>query len=113
MAFLGSLETAGPDMTFRSAKLLASCNGKPCIRCGKEVGVVPAHYTGVRRISFGGGLGIKVHDFMHARLCGECHLYMDQTSREKINKWEHSEEFMFLCSLTLAKLFEEGTVKVA
>ena len=100
-------------MTFRNAKLLKSAKGKPCVRCGSVGTTVPAHYTGVRRGSLGGGLGIKVADYMHARLCGECHVYMDQTSRLKNEKWEHSEEFLFFCAITLGKLFEEGIVVIA
>jgi hypothetical protein len=84
------------------------------VRCGRpSCTVVGAHYTGVRRGSYGGGLGIKVHDFMVAHLCGECHVSMDQLSRDKHKKWEHSEEFLHYVALTLARLFEEGTVVVA
>lgn len=98
---------------FRSPKLLASANGKPCTRCGRQIeGVVACHYTGVRRELFGGGLGIKVSDLIHARLCQECHSYMDTLSRSKDMKYDHSEEFLTLCALTLIRMVDEGLLVV-
>lgn len=99
---------------FRSPKLLASANGKRCVRCGRqpEGEVVAAHYTGVRRDVFGGGLSIKVSDLLHARLCGECHQYMDSLSRNKDLKYDHSEQFLTLCALTLIQLVDEGLLVV-
>lgn len=99
---------------FRSPKLLASANGKSCVRCGRKIdGVVACHYTGVRRDLFGGGFGIKVSDLIHARLCQECHLYMDTLSRNKDMKYDHSEEFLTLCALTLIQLVNEGVLVVS
>jgi len=99
---------------FRSPKLLASANGKPCVKCGRKIeGVVGCHYTGVRRDAFGGGFGIKVSDLIHARLCGECHLEMDTLSRNKDLKYDHSERFLTLCALTLIQLVNEGLLVVA
>jgi hypothetical protein len=99
---------------FRSPKLLASANGKRCVHCGRQIeGVVAAHYTGCRRDLFGGGLSIKVSDLIHARLCQECHTYMDTLSRNKELKWEHSEQFQTLCFLTLIQLVDEGLLVVS
>lgn len=98
---------------FRSPKLLASANGKCCVKCGRQIeGVVAAHYTGVRREAFGGGLSIKVSDVIHARLCGECHLEMDTLSRNKALRYDHSEQFLALCFLTLIQLVDEGELVV-
>jgi hypothetical protein len=98
---------------FRSEKLLASANGKPCVRCKRQIeGVVAAHYTGVRREAFGGGLSIKCSDLIHARLCQECHLEMDTLSRNKDLKFDHSEQFLTLCALTLIQLVDEGVLVV-
>lgn len=74
--------------------------------------VVGCHYTGVRRGAYGGGFGIKVHDFMIAHLCAACHREMDTLSKDKSKKWEHSEEFLHYIALTLVRLFAEGIVRV-
>jgi hypothetical protein len=100
-------------MTFRSPKLLKSSNGQACVRCGKTNGVVGAHYTGVRRLKLGGGYGIKVHDFLTADLCQECHTYMDTLSREKEKRYGHSEEFFYYIALTWERRFLQGTIVVA
>jgi len=100
-------------MTFRSPKLLKSSNGQACVRCGKTNGVVSAHYTGVRRLKLGGGYGIKVHDFLTADLCQECHTWMDTLSREKESRYGHSEEFFYYIALTLERRFLQGTIVVA
>jgi len=100
-------------MTFRSPKLLKASNGQVCVRCGKTQGVVGAHYTGVRRLKLGGGYGIKVHDWLVADLCQECHLYMDTLSREKEKRYGHSEEFFYYIALTLERRFLHGTLVVA
>lgn len=98
---------------FRSPKFLASANGTRCMRCGRQIeGVVACHYTGVRREVLGGGLGIKVSDLIHARLCQQCHQHMDTLSRNKDMKWEHSEEFLTLCALTLIQMVDEGVLVV-
>lgn len=100
-------------MTFESPKLRKAAKGRSCVRCNREDDtVVGAHYSGVRRLSYGGGYGIKVHDFLIAHLCGNCHREMDLLCRDKEKKWLHSEEFLHYIVLTLARLFEEGTVGV-
>jgi len=100
-------------MTFRSPKLLASVKDQCCVRCGKTEGVVGAHYTGVRRLKLGGGYGIKVHDFLTADLCQECHTYMDTLSREKEKRYGHSEEFFYYIALTWERRFLHGDIVVA
>lgn len=100
-------------MTFRSPKLLKSSNGQACVRCGKTEGVVSAHYTGVRRLKLGGGHSIKVHDFLTADLCQECHYYMDTISREKEKRYGHSEEFFYYIALTWERRFLQGVIVVA
>jgi hypothetical protein len=101
-------------MTFRSRKLLDAPRGLRCVRCGRlHESVVGAHYTGVRRGSYGGGMSIKVHDFCVADLCGECHEWMDRLSRDKSKKWEHSEEFLHCVMLTIARRFERGVIVVS
>lgn len=100
-------------MTFRSPKLLKASKDQVCVRCGKTSGVVGAHYTGVRRLKLGGGYGIKVHDFLTADLCQECHQWMDTLSREKESRYGHSEEFFYYIALTWERRFLQGIVVVA
>jgi hypothetical protein len=84
-----------------------------CIRCGaKDQTTVLAHYTGARRLSYGGGLGRKVHDLVGAHLCYRCHQDMDLLSRSAADKWLHSEEFQHLVILTILRLYEQGTILV-
>lgn len=98
-------------MTFRSRAILNLSRGETCVRCeGFNGTTVPAHYTGVRRESYGGGMGIKVHDFLVADLCDRCHEYMDRICREKEGRWGHSEEMQHYVILTLIKRFEKGQI---
>jgi hypothetical protein len=100
-------------MTYRCHKLREAAKGRACVLCGKNDGtVIGAHYTGVRRGAYGGGLGIKVHDFLIAHLCADCHRELDTLSRSKDDRWEHSEQFHHLIALTLARLFNDGTIRV-
>lgn len=101
-----------PKFHFESQKLRDAAEGESCVRCGSMKGVVGAHYTGARRLAYGGGYGIKVHDFLIAHLCEECHRWMDSLSRDKRKLWEHSEEFLHLIALTLARLFARGVLVV-
>jgi uncharacterized Fe-S cluster-containing radical SAM superfamily protein len=101
-------------VTFRSPSMLRMSKGETCVRCNKlRETVVGAHYTGVRREAYGGGMSIKVHDFCVADLCDECHAYMDRISRDKEGRWGHSEEFQHYVLLTLAKRFESGAIRVS
>lgn len=82
-------------------------NGESCVRCGAQDGtVVLAHYFGVRRHSYGGGMGHKGHDAVGAYLCSRCHTEMDTASRDKARKWEHSEEMLHLCALTWIRVID-------
>ena len=100
-------------MTFESKKLRDASRGQFCVRCGNPIGVVGCHYTGVRRGSYGGGFGQKVHDFLTADLCPGYHSYMDSLSRDKSKKWEHSEEFQHYIILTLERRFVQGVIVVS
>jgi hypothetical protein len=103
---MGTLRQRLPP--YRSRTLLDMSAGELCVRCGREHKrdtVVGAHYTGVRRDSYGGGISEKVHDFLVADLCDECHTYMDSLSRDKEGRWGHSEEFQHYIILTLIKRF--------
>jgi len=92
--------------------LRAAAQGQRCVRCGRnDETVVLCHYTGARRLAFGGGLGIKVKDLAGAHMCSRCHSEMDTLSRDKERKWEHSEEFLYLCMLTVLRLAEQGEIK--
>lgn len=99
-------------MTFESKKLRNAAKGQSCVRCGSREGVVGCHYTGARRLAYGGGFGIKVHDFLIAHLCAQCHREIDQLSRNKAHRYDHSEEFLHLIALTLIRLFDEGLIGV-
>lgn len=93
-------------MTLRSL-----AKDQSCIRCGANDGtVVGAHYTGIRRGAYGGGLGKKAHDICIAHLCMGCHTLMDYGSRCKDEKWLHSEEFQHLILLTLIRLWKQGKI---
>lgn len=94
-------------------QLRDAARDEACIRCGRHDGtVVGAHYTGARRLSYGGGLSKKVHDLVMAHLCGECHRYMDTLAREREKRWEHSEEFLHAVMLTILRLMARGIIVV-
>ena len=80
------------------------------MRCGNRSLVCLAHYTGVRRLDYSGGFGIKVNDLVGAHLCQSCHAWMDTKSRDKALRWEHSEEFQHLVLLTLIRLWNQGVI---
>lgn len=96
-------------------KLLASANGKPCIRCHGNDGEVRAcHYNGFRAGSYGKGRGIKCHDLATAELCQRC----DQAfSESAYPAWsggsksiERSEEFLHLIMQTNIRRAEDGVL---
>jgi hypothetical protein len=94
--------------------LREAARDQSCIRCGKNDGTtVGAHYTGARRLALGGGFGKKAHDLFIADLCAECHRWMDNESRDKAKKWEHSEEFLYLIALTIGRRLEQGVITVS
>jgi len=94
--------------------LRKAAEGQNCIRCNfKDDTTVGAHYTGARRMSYGGGFGRKVHDLVMAHLCARCHTWMDQLARKDGSpEWEHSEEFLHLVMLTIIRLFDQGYLVV-
>ena len=92
--------------------LRKAAEGQSCIRCGASDGtVVGAHYTGIRRGAYGGGLGKKTHDICLAHLCFKCHTDMDTLTRDKRFKTEHSEAFQHLILLSLIRLYDQGLLK--
>lgn len=94
-------------------KFRQAAKNQSCVRCGAADGtVVLAHYFGMRRQSYGGGMGHKGHDAVGAHLCLTCHQLMDTTLRSKELKIDHSEEFLHLCALTWIRLVEQGLVSV-
>lgn len=95
------------------SKLREAARDQACVRCGLNDGsTVLAHYFGVRRHAYGGGMSIKGHDVVGAHLCQRCHVEMDTDSRNKAQKWEHSEEFLHCCALTIIRLLEQGVLKL-
>jgi hypothetical protein len=99
---------------FESQKLRDAPNGKPCVRCNaRRDTTVGAHYTGMRRDSYGGGMSQKVWDFVMADFCDMCHEYFDRVSREKAKAIEHSEEFQHYVILTIARRIDEGVLVVS
>jgi hypothetical protein len=99
-------------VTYESQKLRDASEGQVCVRCGSSDNVVGCHYTGVRRLAYCGGFGQKVHDFLTADLCQECHKFLDTLSRSKTHRWEHSEEFQHCILLTLERRFIQGIIVV-
>lgn len=90
-----------------------AARGQKCIRCKfEDETVVCAHYSGPRRLDLGGGLGEKVHDLISAHLCQKCHLWVDQLSKNKESRWEQSEEMLFLCAMTIIRLYSQGIITV-
>ena len=95
------------------SKLREAARDQSCIACGAQDGtVVLAHYTGVMRGLYGGGLGIKCHDLIGAHLCHGCHSDMDTYSRNKDQRWIHSEEFQHLILKTILRLLAQGKIQV-
>ena len=93
-------------------KLRDAARDQSCVRCGANDGtIVLAHYTGPRRHSFGGGMSHKGHDAIGAHLCMTCHQYFDTAGKDKESRWELSEEFLFLCAVTVMRLFDQGVVR--
>lgn len=93
------------------SKLRQAARDQACVRCGVCNGTtVLAHYFGPRRHEYGGGMGRKGHDLVAAHLCMDCHREMDTLSKSKAARWEHSEEFLHLCALTIIRLHRQGII---
>jgi hypothetical protein len=93
------------------SKLREAAQDQTCVACGSREGVVLCHYTGARRLSYGGGYGLKAHDLCGAHLCAKDHLLMDTLSRDKSKKWEHSELFLHYIMQTIIRLHGQGVIK--
>jgi len=92
--------------------LRKAAKDQPCVRCHINDGtVVLAHYFGPRRHEYGGGMSRKGHDAVGAHLCADCHREMDTLSRDKDQKWQHSEAFLHLCALTWIRLIDTEALK--
>jgi hypothetical protein len=116
MTFLGAGALRQRIPPYRSRALLDMSAGEECVRCGrshKRETVIPAHYTGVRRDAYGGGMSEKVHDCLVADLCDDCHAYMDRECRDKEGRWGHSEEMQHYILLTVARRFITGKWRLA
>lgn len=92
-------------------KLRKAAKDQPCVRCGRNDGTtVGAHYSGVRRHAYGGGLGRKVHDLVLAHLCASCHAHFDTGAKDKEGRWLLSEELQHLVLLTILRLWAQGVI---
>jgi hypothetical protein len=102
----------------RSRKLLNAAEGQACVNCGIRDGtIVPAHYEGIRAMTFGKGKSIKPHDLVTADLCMRCHALFDgkKASHFKdpyLRKIDASEQFMFCVLQTLIRRVKQGVLKV-
>ena len=96
-------------MSYRSKKLLASAEGKPCAFCLRNDGTtVPAH---VNSVAMGKGRGIKSPDCLHARACMTCHSLYDG----RIPGWskaERDDRFALAFMRTVVSWFQEELVVV-
>lgn len=94
------------------SKLRDAAEGMSCVSCGAEDGtIVLAHYFGPRRHDYGGGMSRKGGDLIGAHLCVRCHNRMDTLSKDKEQRWVHSEEFLHYCALTILRLYEKGVIR--
>lgn len=88
---------------YRSVKLRTAARDRSCVLCqAKDGTIVPAHLPGAFYGMPGGS--IKVHDWLMAHLCFECHENMDTIWRK-----DAQVRLRALC-LTLERLFNEGIV---
>lgn len=97
-----------------SRTLRRACRGKRCVACGsKDETVCGRHYNGLRQHMLGKGRGIKAHDFAVAQLCNACDAALTEGCAEGYNaRLAHSEEFLFLCLLTLIERERGGLICV-
>ena len=89
---------------YQNRSLLHCAKGESCVLCGKNDGTtVPAHLPGGYYGMPGGS--IKVHDWLVAHLCNECHAKMDGP------EWRRDTQMRMkaLC-LTLERLFAKGRI---
>ena len=86
---------------------------QPCASCGDSY-VQVAHYHGIRKGSFGGGMGKKSHHLMVAPLCQGCHAEYDS------GRWQcgddpkgyESEIMLHYIAVTIIAGYEAGVIKI-
>lgn len=90
-------------LPLESQALRKACQGGRCVACGAEDGTVCGrHYNGLRQHQLGKGVGQKCHDFAMAQLCNACDAALTEGAASGYSaRLAHSEEFLFLCLLTL------------
>lgn len=90
-----------------------------CTNCGRfsPDGLEPAHQNG---ISAGKGMSIKSGDFLHAALCGACHMWydragigMDPTERFHPTREEKREMWLAAYFKTANEYWKRGWLTVA
>ena len=96
-------------MSWRSKKLLASAEGRSCIRCGSVGTTVACHANSV---ALGKGTGIKADDCSVAELCFSCHNTYDGRTGT-LSKDEKELLWLRAHARTVQRWFREGVVIVA
>lgn len=103
----GSIEKRTP---YRNRQILEfpKKHGCPCMRCSiQDVTIEACHYQGPRALILGKGKGQKPDDDCVAFLCRNCHEIMDAYLNGE-DRWERSEEFLFLVVKTMNLLHRIG-----
>lgn len=95
--------------TFRSKKLRAAANGRPCVLCRSVGTTIGAHSS---RVEHGHGTGHKAPDYYLAYVCQRCHDEMDGRIGT-LTKAEKHEMWLRAFVKTVALWFEEGLVTVS
>ena len=96
-----------------SKKITQHARECACIRCGtNDKTIVARHYNGIRQHLLGKGRGKKAHDLCVAFLCDRCDQEFTEGSvgKNEYVRLEKSEEFMFLCMLTMIKCWRDGVI---
>ena len=93
----------------RGKALLASAEGKVCIKCGRGNGEVCArHYNGQRQHQYGKGRGIKCHPLATAELCHNCDSVFSEGVKSGMSDDERSEEWLHWIMMTNIRRFDSG-----
>jgi len=95
-------------MSWRSKKLLASAEGRSCIRCGSVGTTVACHANSV---ALGKGTGIKAPDFYSVHFCAACHDLYDGR-RGNLTREQKQEMFTSAFFSQVARWFEQDIVAV-
>jgi len=93
--------------TYRNEQLLRAVSQLPCQLCGREGETQASHSN---QLMHGKARGKKAPDWAIAALCWRCHAEIDQGS--KMSKEERTEAWDRAHFMTIAKLFEDGWLKV-